>query len=201
MDKVESFSGFNYVAYRNRIRFRYQFGRRKKAGFNLRGQSETKEAPLCECAARIRALTLDERVGGAAFQSVSVVVLTVLEDIREREMDVLNTAASLGQRIRLEEMTATLDSAIEALAELLSGPGRMMHDMQTDAGTDEPKETLWWYAVSDAMQSLENGLKRVAATVACQPKGGPSRTLGGIVNQLLHTHYNVLLREAQDWMG
>ena len=47
---------------------------------------------------------------------------------------------------------------------------------------------------------LEEGIAWIAGAVAGQPKGSAARLLSSIIARLLHSHYNKLLAEANQWM-
>jgi|GEM_PF-1471151 len=201
MVKVDVNNGFTQVASPAFLRFRHHHGRRKKVGRFSGGNPANAVTPYCQFAARIEALAGHEDVGSAAFQSVVVVVLRVLERVRQMETNVLKATASLGQRERLKEMTSSLDANIAALCGILNASGRMMRNLHAETEVEQTPESLWWFALADALHTLEDGINRVAATVACQAKWGPNRTLGGIVTQMLHAHYNIFFHEAEEWMG
>ena len=128
---------------------------------------------------RVRALGGDEAVDRAAFQSVAVVVLGVLERVHAHEQAVAACTLSLAQREQLTGMLATLDATTEAVQALLSPQGRTMRTLGAASTPQEPTETLWWFALAEALHALEAGLGQIISTAKGQPRGGAARRLAG----------------------
>ncbi|WP_457653165.1 hypothetical protein [Rhodocaloribacter sp.] len=158
-------------------------------------------APPCAEAERVRALAAGGMFDTASCQSVVVAVLRVLARVRVRERAVAAATMSLGQREKLSGMVAALDAVAEALREALSEPGRKMMDLDPEPEAGAVDESLWWYALAEALQALEAGLRQIASMVAGQPKPSAARTLAALVARMLRRHYHALLAEAEHWMG
>ncbi len=151
----------------------------------------------CVFAERIGALAGQEGCNRAVFQSVAGAVLKTLETVRGHEQAVAEAAFTLAQRERFAAMTATLEETAAALREMLCTQALDHHE---HPATPKAAETRWWFVLSEALQALDDAINQVSAMVAGQPRKSAARTLGGIVVQLLHRHYNVFLAEAEQWM-
>ncbi len=159
------------------------------------------EAPPCAEVTRTRALAAEGVFDTASCQSVGVAVLRVLARIRAREQAVASATMSLGQRERLSEMILALDALAEALRGALRAPGWKMMDLDPEPEPPDVDESLWWYALAEALQALEAGLRQIASMVAGQPRPSAARTLAALVARVLRRHYHALLAEAEHWMG
>lgn len=150
-------------------------------------------------AMQMRDLAEREQLGGVAFQSVAVAALQVLDRICCSEKQVAQAAISLGQRAALEEMVAGLEATSEAIREMLSDQGEKMHDLSAPCTLPDTPPS-WWFALSEAIETLDDGIDCMTSLVANQPKGGATRTLTSIVARQLRRHHHVLLHEAGTWM-
>lgn len=149
----------------------------------------------------MRALAAAGAFDTASCQSVVVAVLRVLARVRARERAVAAATMSLGQREKLSEMIRALDAVAEALRAALSEPGWKMMDLDPELPAGGVDESLWWYALAEALQALEAGLRQIASMVAGQPKPSAARTLAALITRMLRRHYHALLAEAEHWMG
>jgi len=152
-------------------------------------------------AERVGALAEHDQADRVLFQSLAVTVLQTLERVRWHERQVEAAGISLAQREKLARMIASLEATTSALQGLLSVQGAKMRDVSAGGDRTKKGETLWWFALVEALQVLEISIEQIASIVSNQPKGSPARTLAGVAAQLLHTHYNKLLEEAEQWMG
>ncbi len=173
-------------------------GRSMRLAPMVEAEPEALPQPVAE---RVRALTESGVFETASCQSVVTAVLRVLARVRAREQAVAASAMSLGQRERLAAMIAELDAVAEALREALSESGRKMMDLAPEPEAPDVDESLWWYALVEALQALEAGLRQIASMVAGQPKTSPARALAALVARMLRRHYHALLAEAEQWMG
>lgn len=151
-------------------------------------------------AERMRALAEREKTAGVAFQSVVVAVLQVIDRVRCAERQAAEASISLGQREALDEMTAGLDATSVALRGMLSQQGEKMHNLSTACRIDDA-EPSWWFALSEAIETVERAIECVTSIVSSQPKGCASRMLSSIVARQLRGHHHALLGEANEWMG
>lgn len=149
---------------------------------------------------QMRSLAERESLGGVAFQSVVVAVLQVLDQVRCAECQAASASISLGQREALDEMTAGLEATAEALRSMLSRQGEKMHSLSAACRIDD-EEPSWWFALTEAIQTIESGIDCVTSIVSAQPKGCASRMLTSIVTRQLRGHHHALLSEADEWMG
>ena len=152
-------------------------------------------------AERVRALARDAKAGGVAFQSVAVAALKTLHRVLHYERQAAAAALSLAQQENLEAMSEELERVTQALREALSAQGAKMLGFPTAPEADEPEEHFWWFALTEAIQVLDESIARTTSLVHGQPKGSPARTLASVVVRLLRAHHNALLIEAEDWMS
>ncbi|QXD14001.1 hypothetical protein GQ464_011085 [Rhodocaloribacter litoris] len=171
------------------------------------GQSTTRtpeatlDPPACPEADRARLLAEEGRLGDATGQSVIVTILQVLARIRRSEQTVAASAMSLAQREKLTGMIAGLDAFSATLEKALQDPGRKMLALKPRARAEPAGESLWWFALAEALQAIEAGVKQIAAVVAGRPRGHPARLLGSLAMRLLRRHEHALLAEAAHWMS
>ncbi len=175
--------------------------RMRLAPVRPRAAEAVAEAPPCAEAERVRALAAEGAFDTASGQSVAAAALRVLARVRARERAVAAASMSLGQREKLSGMIAALDAVAAALREALREPGRKRRDLDPEPEAEDVDESLWWYALAEALQALEAGLRQIASMVAGQPKPSAARTLAALVTRMLRRHYHALFAEAEHWMG
>lgn len=185
-------------------RYRYRHPLRRFRSPDLRpgrrpGGGRVEAPPPCLFAARLAALTAQDERGRAAFQAVAAAVLKTLETVYRHERAVAAAAVTLAHHEKFAAMTASTEACLAALRQMLTAHGARVVDRR-EAPAETP-ESLWWFVLTGALQAHEAGIRQVSALVAAQPRKSAARTLGGIVVQLLHNHYNTLLAEAEQWMG
>lgn len=151
-------------------------------------------------AKRIRDLAGTTGSQSVVFQSVTVAALQALEQVLAREREVAEAAISLAQGEKLREMIESLEAVLDALHEMLSAQGSKMLHMAPERANGAGAERSWWFTLTEALQSLDDGINRIASLVSGQPKGGPARTLSSIIVRLLHQHHQQLLDEAEQWI-
>lgn len=149
---------------------------------------------------QIRTLAAHHDTAGVAFQCIIVAAIQVLENVQRREQQALGATLSLAQRQKLEAMVATVDATTEALRDLLTKQGINMLDQRIHR-SDSGNEHLWWFALSEALHALEEGLAWIRSVAAGQVHGGAARTLSRIISLLLYAHYRDLFVEAEQWMN
>ena len=163
-------------------------------------ETDPVEPTLVPYAEQIRRLADPAEGSGVAFQCIVVAALQTLDRVRYREQRVAEAALSLAQRQTLEAMIATVDVVAEALRTTLTPQGAKMCKQHPPAVTETP-EHLWWFALSEALHTLEEGLTWIRSVAAGQAQGGAARTLSRIISLLLYKHYRDLLAEAEQWMN
>lgn len=150
----------------------------------------------------IRRLTEEHTDEGAVFQSVTVAALQILGRISKYECRAAEAALSLGQREKLRSMQEATDRAYANLHHTLNDQGAKVMNLcsqQRGSETDD-EQPSWWFALTDAMEVLEEGTERMASLTSAQPKGSPAHTLSALITRLLRTHHDELLQEAEQWI-
>lgn len=151
--------------------------------------------------------SLIERVDctGTTYQSVAVAAVQILERALCYERDAAQAALSLGQQEKLNSMVETAEQAVTVLRNTLSAQGhKVMHVCTRQAPPDTPAEPSgqpWWFALTDALEVLEEGTDQMDSLTAGQPAESPARELSQIVAQLLRGHHDALLIEAEEWIS
>lgn len=152
-------------------------------------------------AARIEALAQDVEAGRVVFQSVAVTALQLLERAMRRDRQAVEAALSLGQREKLQDMLETLETTAKALREALSEQGAQMLSLCEEPKTGDSEERSWWFALTEAIEALEDGAQQMAPLAAGQPEGSAARELGELTEHLMRQHHADLLTEAEQWIS
>lgn len=168
----------------------------------LLADSDASDAPPEPDLESLRALVSEVEDNSPAFQSVAVAAVQILERALCYEREAAEAALSLGQREKMKTMVDTAEEATHTLRNTLSAQGaKVMHlCSEKDAaptGTGQP----WWFALTDALEVLEEGTGRMACLTTAQPEGSPARTLSQRITQLLRSHHDALLLEAEQWIS
>jgi hypothetical protein len=154
----------------------------------------------------LRALVESVDQQGATYQSAAVAAMQILERALFYEREAAEAALSLGQQEKLEAMVATAEQTLSVLRSTLSAQGhRVMHlcpeqvppELDQRRSSDEP----WWFVLADALEVLEEGTDRMSTLTTGQPSDSPARELSQAVAQLLQSHHDALLLEADDWIS
>lgn len=140
---------------------------------------------------------------GTAFQSVAVAAVQILERALSYEREAAGAALSLGQQEKLASMVGTAEEAVAILRGNLNaqGGGKVIHlcaQGEPPAPTDNQP---WWFALTDALEVLEEGTGRMVSLTTAQPEGSPARELSQLIAQLLREHHDALLLEADEWIS
>lgn len=153
-------------------------------------------------AERVRALAEHDSSGSVVFQSTAVGALQVLRRVAAAERAAADAAISLAQQQKLEDMISGLEATAAALQDTLSTQGRQMLGLCDDsrASARPAEERSWWFALSEAVEALEEGTAWMATVVSGQPKGCAARTLSSIIARQLRRHHQELLSEAEAWI-
>jgi len=160
-------------------------------------------SPSCAVADQVQALTRHAEAGSVAFQSVAVTALRLFQQVERAERQAATAAFSLGQQEKLTAMADRIQATAEALRTAVSTKGAQMIDLTpcADAQDLPADEASWWFALTEAIQAIEQALECLQALIGGQPRGGPTRTLGTAVARLLHAQHHDLLGEAEQWMA
>lgn len=163
--------------------------------------SEGMEAPAPDVAA-LKTLVREVNQEETAFQSVAVAAVQILERALSYEREAAEAALSLGQQEKLDAMVETAEEAALVLRNALNAQGaKVMHlcaEQQPSAPDDGQP---WWFALTDALEVLEEGSGRMASLTTAQPDGSPARKLSQLIAQLLRGHHDALLLEAEEWIS
>ncbi len=156
----------------------------------------TIEHPLLE---QLEILLRDEETATLAFQSVLAALLPVLARVLQREEQATGASLSLAQRETLQEMTDTLAAVIRMLRGALNERGQQVlgYERPVEAG---PPERSWWFALSEALEAVEDALQRIPPLVRAQPQNSLARRIGALLVRLLRQHQRHLLHEAREWI-
>lgn len=155
----------------------------------------------------LRTLVEDVDRKGATYQSVAVAALQILERALCYEREAAEAALSLGQREKLKSMVATADQAVSVLRDTLSAQGHKVMHLCTEQSPPVPDRNQsssnepWWFVLTDALEVLEEGTDRMSTLTTGQPSGSPARKLSQTIAQLLQSHHDALLLEADDWIS
>ncbi len=149
---------------------------------------------------RLQELLAGEDRNSVIFQSIIVACLQTISRARVREELLAGAAISLAQRQKLQRLLTELATVERELDAALSDQGRRMLDLSGDS-IEDPTDSRWWYALSEAIQELEAGTERMASLVGNQPRGTEVRRLAGTIVRLLHKHHAQLVIEAEEWMA
>lgn len=179
---------------------------REKSFLLVDAADDSSEVPDPDIEA-LRALVEDVDRKGATYQSVAVAAVQILERALCYEREAAEAALSLGQQEKLESMVATADRAVSVLRDTLSAQGhKVMHlcTEQSPSASDWSRPSSnepWWFVLADALEVLEEGTDRMSTLTTGQPSGSPARKLSQTVAQLLQSHHDALLLEADDWIS
>jgi hypothetical protein len=150
----------------------------------------------------LRALVQDSGRKGTAFQSVAVAAVQILERALSYEREAAEAALSLGQQEKLESMVETIERAAAVLRGALDTQGASVVHLCGQGDRPAPTDGQpWWFALTDALEVLEEGTGRMSSLTTAQPDGSPARELSQLIAQLLRGHHDELLLEADDWIS
>jgi hypothetical protein len=156
---------------------------------------------------RVRQLSSSTEAGRVVFQSVAVTGLQLLHSILQRDRQALAAAISLGQREKLENMIGALEALSETLKQSLSQQGAQMLDLcaaadeKNGAATLETDEDSWWFALTEALESIEGGIEQMDSLADGQPEESAPHRLSDLLAEVLRRQHEELLREAQQWIA
>lgn len=142
---------------------------------------------------------------GTTYQSVAVAALQILERALSYEREAAEAALSLGQQEKLTSMVDAAEQVVEVLQDTLSAQGhKVMHVCSEQAPSPPPRNESgqpWWFALTDALEVLEEGTDQMDSLTTGQPSESPARELSQIIARLLRSHHDALLIEAEEWIS
>jgi hypothetical protein len=152
--------------------------------------------------AALRDLVHDMDDNTPAFQSVAVAAVQILERALCFERVAAHAALSLGQREKMQSMVETVQDAVRTLRGALSVQGAKVMRLCSETQAAPPTEGQpWWFALTDALEVLEEGTGRMSSLTTAQPEGSPAHALSRCITQLLRGHHDALLLEAEQWIS
>jgi hypothetical protein len=151
---------------------------------------------------RLKALGKEIEQGGTAVQSVAVAAVQILERALSFEREAADAALSLAQQEKLQSMVGTAEEATRILrSTLTANGGKVVHLCTDDSPTPPADDQPWWFALTDALEVLEEGTSRMASLTSAQPSESPAHELSREIASLLRGHHDALLLEAEQWIG
>lgn len=150
-----------------------------------------------------------------AFQSTLAAAAQTVERALRREEKAEAAALSLAQQDALHAMTSELCAVSEALQRALDSQGRCLMPacdekkrrtfglpgaMRAARKEKAPPRPTWWYSLVEAIEALGEGEERMRAIASGQPGEAPSRALGLATADLLGSHHDRLVTEAERWI-
>lgn len=149
---------------------------------------------------RIRSLAFATGRDTTLFQAVVVASLQTLNRVVERQRQAAAASISLAQGHKMRDMVRATESMIAALTAILSAQGSKMLHLCTGAKCQKG-DPSWWFALTETIQALEEGMEHMSALVYGQRKGAPARLLSSQVVRLLRSQHHSLLAEAEHWIS
>lgn len=143
----------------------------------------------------------------APYQSVAVAAVQILEKALRYERKAASAALSLGQQEKMRAMVETAEQAVSVLRDTLTAQGhKVMHlcARKSPPGPDPASDDAgqpWWFTLSNALEVLEQGTDQMTTLTTGQPSGSAARKLSQLIAQLLRSHHDALLLEAEEWIS
>lgn len=171
----------------------------------LLGEGEEATRDLQPDVEALRRLVVEVDCQGTTYQSVAVAALQILQRAVSYEQEAAEAALSLGQQEKMESMVETAEQAVSVLRETLTAQGhKVMHlcaEQSPPAPSPQASGQPWWFALTDALEVLEEGTDRMASLTTGQPADSPARKLSQLIARLLRGHHDALLLEAEEWIS
>lgn len=152
-------------------------------------------------ARHVDALARHPEVHGLAYQSLAATVLRTLGRVAQSERRAAGASISLAQGEKLHRMIDTVDAVTTALKGTLSPQGEKMLGRYDARAAGLATERSWWFALCDALHTLDEGAAWIHSVRAGQPRGSLTYTLCSLLAVLLHAHHDIFLAEAEAWMA
>ena len=164
------------------------------------------EAPNPDVEA-LRVLVEEANCQCAPYQSVAVAAVQILEKALRFEQQAASAALSLGQQKKMGTMVETAEQAVTVLRDTLTAQGhKVMHLCSSESASERDPASddagqPWWFALSNALEALEQGTDQMTSLTTGQPSGSAARELSQLIAQLLRSHHDALLLEAEEWIS
>ena len=149
-----------------------------------------------------------------AFQATLAAAAQAVQRALQYEENAERAALSLAQNDALGVMTAELRTVSDSLQASLDAQGRCLMPPCVEAkkrgfrllrrdrvAAVREECPAWWFSLTEAIESLEEGSTRMQALANGQPTDAPSRVLSESTAELLREHHDRLLDEADRWIG
>lgn len=150
-----------------------------------------------------------------AFQSTLAAAAQAVERALQHEEVAEEAALSLAQQDALHAMSGELRAISEALQGALDSQGRCLMpacaekkrrafrlptSLRVARKEKAAPRPTWWYSLVEAIEALGEGAERMQAIASGQPGDAPSRALGLATADLLGSHHDRLVSEAERWI-
>jgi hypothetical protein len=168
-------------------------------------------------AGSVRALATRGRTSETAFQAVLVALAQTVQRAVARVRTAEASALNLAQQQMVSAVADDLAATAAALREALNAQGRCLLDGRRTlrekvkdasekvraslAQKQGPAASSWWFALSEAVEALDDAAEQVIALAEAQPAGAPAAALGHEVVVQLDAHREALLAEADRWVA
>lgn len=155
----------------------------------------------------LRALVEKVNCQCAPYQSMAVAAVQILERALRSERQAAEAALSLGQQEKMESMVETAHQAVSILRGTLNPQGHKVMSLCAQESLPDPtwesqsSGQPWWFVLSDALEVLEEGTEQMTTLTMGQASGSPTRELSQLIAQLLRSHHDALLLEAEEWIS
>ena len=154
----------------------------------------------------LRALVQSVNCQRAPYQSVAVAAVQILERALQYERQAAEAALSLGQQEKMESMVEAAHQAVSILRDTLNPQGHKVMSLCARQSSPDPSEANssgqpWWFVLTNALEVLEEGTEQMTTLTTGQPSGSPARELSQLIAQLLRSHHDALLLEAEEWIS
>ena len=143
----------------------------------------------------------------APYQSVAVAAVQILEKALRYERQAASAALSLGQQEKMRSMVETAERAVSVLRDTLTAQGHKVMHLCTEKSPAGPATASddagqpWWFTLSSALEVLEQGTDQMTSLTTGQSPGSAARELSQLIAQLLRSHHDALLLEAEGWIS
>lgn len=151
-----------------------------------------------------------------AFQSTLAAAAQTVQRALRQEEAAENAALSLAQKDALRGMVGELRAVFDVLQSSLDDQGRCLmpphpktqrwstrlaNKVRTPREPEANHHPTWWFSLTEAIETLDEGADRMDALASGQPADAPSRALSQATVELLRSHQDRLLGEAERWIN
>ena len=167
-------------------------------------------------AGAVLALAPRNEASGTAFQAMLVAAMRAVQRAVERVRAAESAAISLAQQQKVAAVADDLQASADDLRQHLDAQGhcilgepRTLREKVREAGVrvqeawatrnDKPT-TSWWFALTEAVESLDAEADQLAELAAAQSAETPAGALGRDMVERFRSHHDALLDEAERWI-